>query len=300
MYTLINVCGLGRSGTTIMDLMLGNACNAFSCGELYAWYWPYRTHHFNIVCSCPDDPCKYWSTIKFFPKNVCHKRICETFNFDFVIDSSKDLMWVLDSNVYAIQNKMNVYNVLMWKEPIDACYSQWKRNLPCEIAVSSYVNYYSRFLSLGLPYISVGYSDFIKNPEEELRILCRLIGMEYFKGKVDFYEKRWHHHLFGSLGTRKQIGNTSTKITNPIRSTRTFPGEFLDHVKTVLQDSGQRAHDVHALASILKKSEISNLPESAEIAQPKGFDRIKPWWYYAKRTYYSVKRYFPEEWKYEQ
>lgn len=52
MPTLISICGEGQSGSTMLDLMLGNGYDTFSCGEVYAWFRPWRTHHFRITCSC--------------------------------------------------------------------------------------------------------------------------------------------------------------------------------------------------------------------------------------------------------
>jgi hypothetical protein len=43
---LILVCGAARSGTTMLDLMLGNSPDVFSYGEIYALFRPFRTHHF--------------------------------------------------------------------------------------------------------------------------------------------------------------------------------------------------------------------------------------------------------------
>ena len=58
---LLFVCGAARSGTTMLDLMLGNSDDAVSTGEIYAVYRPYRIHHRYPVCSCGDADCSAWS-----------------------------------------------------------------------------------------------------------------------------------------------------------------------------------------------------------------------------------------------
>jgi hypothetical protein len=36
MRTIINILGTNRAGSNMLDLMLGNDINVFSCGEVYA------------------------------------------------------------------------------------------------------------------------------------------------------------------------------------------------------------------------------------------------------------------------
>lgn len=62
--TLINILGAGRSGTTMLDLMLGNDNNSFSLGEVHAWFRPFRKHHFEIDCNCGNKNCNYWTEVK--------------------------------------------------------------------------------------------------------------------------------------------------------------------------------------------------------------------------------------------
>ena len=68
MPTLIKICGAARSGTTMLDLMLGNASDAFSCGEVNARFRPWRSHHFNPECRCGQNPCQIWAEIADVPE----------------------------------------------------------------------------------------------------------------------------------------------------------------------------------------------------------------------------------------
>jgi LPS sulfotransferase NodH len=70
--TLILVCGTARSGSTMLDVMLGNAPDAFSCGEVSSWFRPYRKQHFQIECHCGQRPCPIWEKIKDIPENIFH------------------------------------------------------------------------------------------------------------------------------------------------------------------------------------------------------------------------------------
>jgi len=57
---VIQVGGTSYSGSTLLDLMLSNAEDAFSCGEVYALFRPHKPHHFNPDCSCQQAACKVW------------------------------------------------------------------------------------------------------------------------------------------------------------------------------------------------------------------------------------------------
>ncbi len=102
MPKLINICGMGGSGTTMLDLMLGNGNDAFSCGEVYAWFRPWRSHHRSIVCSCGETPCPVWEQIKDSAENRFHSDVCRRLGVSFVIDSSKELRWLTDAQTWAV------------------------------------------------------------------------------------------------------------------------------------------------------------------------------------------------------
>ena len=126
------VCGASRSGTTMLDLMLGNSDSEFSCGEIYALFRPYRTHHFNPDCCCGAKHCLVWNKLSKLNESEFHAAALAQTGIHHVVDSSKDLNWVLDSNRWASHQDIPVKNVLLWKQPIDLAYSHWKRGRPID------------------------------------------------------------------------------------------------------------------------------------------------------------------------
>ena len=74
---LVMVCGAARSGTTMLDLMLGNAEDAFSCGEIYALFRPFRTHHFDPECTCGSRDCDTWRQLRAVPEADFHRSVLE-------------------------------------------------------------------------------------------------------------------------------------------------------------------------------------------------------------------------------
>lgn len=284
MATLINICGGDRSGTTMLDLMVGNSSDAFSCGEVYAWFRPFKTHHFKLQCSCPDKPCPYWEGLAGLPEDAFHRGVLGQPGVAFVVDSSKDLNWVLDSNRWAARDGIKVVNLVIWKDPVDLEYSYWKRGGKIGSGVTRFKRYYGRLIETGLPFVSVSYEDLVTDPAGKLREICAAVGMEYFPGKENFWEKT-HHHLFGSLGTRKQVESGKG---GRIKGTTVYPDEFMrrmGEVEAFIENLG-----IPALVRRLEQAEVSRNPRGSAGQAPGG---PYPAWYYAQALYKKFRRHFP-------
>jgi hypothetical protein len=288
MATLINVCGATRSGTTMLDLMLGNAPDAFSCGEVYAWFRPWQRHHFEFDCRCGQNPCPIWEKIKNIPENQFHSTVFKELGVNFVIDSSKELCWLVDTQEWAVANGITVFKLLLWKNPINLAYSHYKRGGGLTGWYREFVSYYSKFFETGLPFRSVYFNDLVSNPQRKLAETCAAVGMPSFDGKERFWEKQ-HHHLFGSHSTYKQMaGKNST-----IRASETFPSEFEAHIDALSQ---QIAEDpkVQQILETLQQAEVSSSGGFKAKDQELLARRPYPLWYYARRARQVVRRYFPE------
>ena len=285
---IINVCGTARSGSTMVDLMLGNDQRAFSLGEIYAWFRPFRTHHFNIVCSCKKKKCP-WEEIKVYNENEFYKKCFEILDVDVLVDSSKNLPWVIDNIKYAQKNGITVSNILLFKDPIKLYYSFWKRGrTTSQILKNGYVAYYKRFFQIGVPYISLNYNNLVADPSSTLEKLCKVLEIPYFFGKENFWEKE-HHHLFGSLGTRKQVEISKSVI----RKTEDYPQDFKDIIPKIEVEI-KNDPNIQKILSKLRSCELQ-YSESLDKCVPH-----KPIWYYIAKAKQKVRKRFPKEWKYDQ
>ena len=121
---LINILGPGRTGSTILHLMLANNDSSFAAGELYALKWPWRSHHFHPKCFCNKSRC-IWSEFSNIPDSEIHSKIFK--DFDYIVDESKFLPWVLDTNIWARHSNFKVMNVLLFKDLEEHIFSWWKR-----------------------------------------------------------------------------------------------------------------------------------------------------------------------------
>lgn len=292
MSTLINICGEGRSGSTMLDLMVGHGNKAFSCGEVYAWFRPWRTHHYKIVCGCGEKNCPVWEKIKDVPEWKFHANVCNKLNVDFVVDSSKELNWLIDTQRWAKRSAMSVYNVLVWKTPQEMAFSHWKRNRSPLAWRNSFVHYHNSLTGLGIPFVTIPFRKLTENPSHTLQLICKYVGMPYFEGQEDFWNHQ-SHHLFGSMGTRKQVEAGESVI----RSQKGFTEEF-EAILPELNSQIVSDQELQNLLIILAESELS----TSDKVESKPFERplLMPLWYYVRKTKIFVRRYFPQKWHLEQ
>jgi len=272
----------------MLDLMLGNGLGAFSCGEVYSWFRPWRSHHFRIDCSCGENPCSVWEKAGNVPERLFHGELARQLGLSFVVDSSKDLCWVIDNISWAQQSGLDVQNVLAWKHPLDLALSQWKRGKGPMSWRKEFVKYHNWFFSLGLPFVSVQQRSLAQNPGRKLSLICALIGMDYFDGKERFWEGI-SHHLFGSAGVREQVRRGVSEILPPGQ----FPPEF-DRLIPDISRRTREDGEVQRILGVLESTEVDNwgdreLPASPPLAK-------KPWWYFARRARRAIKHYLPDPW----
>jgi len=287
--TLVNVCGAARSGTTMLDLMLGNAPDAFSCGEVYTWFRPWRRYHFRLNCRCGQNPCPIWEKIRHVPENQFHAAVVEKLGVNFVIDSSKELCWLIDTQKWAVANGLEVFKLLLWKNPINLAYSHWKRGGGLTGWRYEFISYYSKFFETGLPFRSVYFNNLVSNPQQKLEEICTVVGMPYFDGKERFWEKQ-HHHLRGSHGTFMQMVNKDSTI----RAFETFAPEFEAHIDTLSRRIAEDSQ-VQQILETLQQAEVS--ASDSFKAETQGLLARKPYppWYYARKVRQVFRRYFPQQ-----
>lgn len=283
--TLIMVCGANRSGTTMLDLMLGNAPNAFSCGESYNWFRPTRRNHFILRCAtCSPSRCSIWETLKTADERQFHQTIFSSQHVDFVIDSSKNLCWVLDSNIWARQDNLLVNNVLIWKHPGDHAFSFVKRGRTIDEWQKHFVDYYGKFLALGIPFWSISYEALVSDPATYLRQICDSIDMPYFPGKESFWIKA-HHHVFGSGGTRKQLRMTASSIKPTCRTP-----EF-QRVSALVENRLRTNGALRDIVERLRQLEIRSASKQCVPRLPTPI--VRPAWYYYRMFKSRIRKQFP-------
>jgi len=288
--TLINICGSERSGSTMLDLIIGNDPRAFSCGEIYALYHPWRKHHFQPTCGCGRE-CEFLREFKRIREDQLYNLLFEKYGYDWIVDSSKDLTWIIDNQKWVMQNEGRVLNLVVWKKPTTFSLSFLKRGRERDYWRLIFINYYKEFLEAELPFASVCYDDFVQNPEKYIRLICTILEMEYSDKKLNFWEKE-HHQLFGSGGTASQVQQGESKIVRQVEIPPQFAKEIELIESTLVDDL-----EVAEIIDELQQREITSIdPEQGALFN---YDKSgkKPFWYYKQKVALQIRRFFPETYK---
>jgi hypothetical protein len=275
----------------MVDLMLGNADNAFSSGEASFWFRPRKIKNFRPQCRCGLARCPVWEQIGSVPERRFHRTVLKEMGVDYVIDSSKEIGWVIDSQEWAVADGIKTFNLLLWKDPIGLAYSHWKRGGSLTSWYSGFVNYYTRFLEVGLPFRSVHLDDLTRNPQKKLAELCEAVGLPYFEGKERFWE-RHYHHFEGSYGVYKQTVDKNSEI----RASEDFPPEFEIFIpalsETIAQDT-----KVQQILETLKQAEMTSRGRFCPGDEKRLVARPYPSWYYAMKVREKLWRFYKWTWR---
>ena len=280
---LINILGAERTGSTLLDVMLGNGSNVFSCGEVSFYFRPMRRHDFILDCSCGQNSCPIWSEIGKWKQDEFHSKLLE--RYDFVIDSSKNLVWVIDS-LENLKKPNKVVNLVTWKTPKNILYSHWKRGADLRKFYKKYVEYYKNILSVGLPIYSINHDDLINEPIKVLKRIDEITGVNYYEGKERFWEHQNYHFLFGSYGVRQQVRMGQSNIYHE-KIDEQYE-QFYELNKAKILDV---ADSIHVL------DEISRNSIFIENYKKESLNIYKPLWYYYKKLGRSILKYFPRDYE---
>lgn len=286
--TIVNVLGAGRSGTTMLDLMLGNDEKSFSLGEVHAWFRPFRKHHFAIDCNCGEADCSVWQKIKDAHESKFHATAFEALNVDYLVDSSKNLRWVIDTTIWAQENNIRVVNICIYKSAVEFIFSIWKRTRNTESisqALHEFKLYYSRLLETGLEFYTVKFNDLATEPDKILSRICLITGQHDYPARKEFWHKR-SHHLFGSGGVRQQ----SRRGTSDIRADDIYPDEFVQLMPRISEEI-ERDHRLQSVLTELQRRDISREQNSLN----QRTTAHKPLWYYLARLKGTWRSHFPEQ-----
>jgi hypothetical protein len=148
------------------------------------------------------------------------------------------------------------------------------------------LKYYPRISQVGLPLLAVRFADLAQDPAGTLADLCRVIGIPYFPRKEAFWEKD-QHHLFGSLGVRRQKEWTPSAL-----QARSFPEEFQGQLESLTRDIAGDAEVQEALAS-LRGADVSFAADGSGPSLPYTPHRVKPVWFYGQLAKRRARRYRP-------
>ena len=233
--------------------MLAYGAGVAACGEIAGWY---RLARHRKDATAPDA----FPFAADVPACAFHKEALCHLGIDTIVDSSKSLEWALEVNRWYQGSDIEVYNVLIWKSPVDHAYSFWKRGLRQSLSPWYYgwPFYHQRLIRSGAAFVTVRYDELISDPQRKLRRLCDYVGIPYFPGKEEFWND--DSTLLGSSpGVKRQIerGN-STLSMEPLHS------DF-EPVRARVSKFAEKDNRVRYVMSYLSRNEIDNVPSGVPL-----------------------------------
>lgn len=274
--TLINVCGMPRSGTTMLGLMLATGEEAISCGEASSWF---RVARYRADGTVPDS----FQALKNVEEQHFHHRLMDRHGARFAVDSSKDLDWIIDHTRLGPDNHLNVYNILIYKSPVDIALSWWKRG-EFDRWRRYFLRYHYQILFSGVDFCTVSYDALVETPRQTIQSVCALTGLPYFEGKELFW--RHDHEMLGtnSRGVRNQLERGASEIKKP-----SIPPDFAPLAAQVERASSQDRLIQHLLGA-LKERDVARRPPS----KPAAPHRYRPT--ASSRLAYTLYRFLKLPW----
>ena len=294
MRKVIFIGGTAYSGSTFLDMMLSNSPKGFSCGEVHALFYPYRKHHIDYKCGCGDTSCELWRIVKQRGVKCLYQTIFEMHpEIEFIVDSSKDSLWIRDRTADLKGTGIEIKNILIWKAPDEYFSSRIKRK-KIQRSERTWLNYHKIYFANVKHWRAIRYADLARSAEV-LKLLCEKLEIPYFSGKEKYWEKT-HHTLFGNTSAKIHLYNSESnefkRCANELDTTiQKFESKDKEHkpYKEIYYDSPElvkkyemttrKPQEIGYIQAILEAADISNPAYSWEdielkvkgIHPPKGY-----------------------------
>ena len=198
---VIFIGGTAYSGSTFTDMIIANDPGGFSCGEVKGLFYPFKNHHFKAKCGCGDAECDIWQKVLHEGVENLFASLFSMFpDIRYIVDSSKDPLWIKTQSEYLKRQGIQAKHVLIWKFPLEYASSFKKRGL--HGWERSWINYHRTYFAVINDTVAVKYNAFAKDKDgETLKKLCEYLEIPYHDGKAEYWHKK-HHTLFGNSSAK--------------------------------------------------------------------------------------------------
>jgi len=198
------ILGISYCGSTLLSSILGQSPRTFSCGETH-WILDKRdTFH----CTVHPKKCDFWTKELLEELNIknYYNRVVEEaysrYKCTSVIFSDKNSCFYLP----AIENGAIITKfILLFRKP-EAFATSWlkkpaNKNKSLNTALMLYRDGYNKNLELAkgfnVPLVKVFYDDFVNNPAQFIRILCKKLYIQYTPKMLDYWNITEKTHNIG-------------------------------------------------------------------------------------------------------
>lgn len=253
MKKVIFIGGTAYSGSTMLDMMIGNSPTTFSAGEVRGVFEPRRLQHIYPTCGCGDSQCTIWNEIRKSKVPQLYQELFKNFPaMQTIVDSSKEPLWILQQLKNLQSRGISTYVILIWKSPAEFALSRLKRN-SLKSWKRAWINYHRLFFTLIKDWRSVRYRDIVQDPDRKLREICDYTGLPFRKGMKNYWEKK-HHTVFGNTSAKFHTYEANSKEFDKSVDSLTSLADGTDNQDTAVKVRHRSIYKYDNIESLLPES----------------------------------------------
>ena len=262
---VIFVGGTAFSGSTFFHMALANDVKGFACGEVRWIFYPHRPDHVEQMNQAPKETSAIWRTLREKGAKNLYQSLFDLFpQVEFIVDSSKNPIWIQSQMTQLRKQGIEAKNILIWKTPLEFANSTKKRGR-LQNWDKEWLNYHRLYTSLIPEWKGVKYRDFASN-DAFLEQICTYLGIPYFDGKLNYWEKQ-HHSFGGNYTARFHLHEKKTAQKEYLD--KTFDSGRLDGYRKIsysqVDDQELENRIQHRLKSMPEFDSILALLESKDV-----------------------------------
>ncbi len=322
MNKVIFIAGTAYSGSSMLNMILGNSSNSFAIGEVRGLFHPTKKYHINPECGCGNPKCNVWLEIqKHGKKNNIYRTIFNNYNnIETIIESSKDPFWIKKqiNQLHKIGIKTKL--ILIWKTPEEFALSKLKRN-EIKFWDRAWINYHKLFFQMfkDCDWYTIKYKDLVKNRNSEIKKLCELYDLKFHHRMIFFWEKK-HHILFANTSSkfhmydennkaykqsidslnRNEIKfNTDKKMTDSMHRSIYYNGTYNHKLPKIVYKTIKEKTIIKKIEKVLEIKDIKSSNQNNAIILQDRIIMIALWYKYliklnriTKELLFKIKYYF--------
>jgi len=260
---LILIMAPSHSGSTLVDLVISSATEAFGLGEIHAIRKDKYKSREVPICSIHHENCTFWNESRwnkienYLIQNRVKRQLSRFINYRYklydylmkesgkrvLIDSSKYPEWVQYSMKKIKQTNIEVYLVYLLRDPRAICNS-WHRKYP-EWSMDKIISEHKAnlkkmnnvFEEAAVKKIKVYYEDIATEPNHSFGRLFSFMNENYSQDYIKYWQYE-HHHIGGNSGTKSLIHKYQSSSSGNInKNTKSY---YEDHELTIKHDERWR------------------------------------------------------------
>ncbi len=220
--TLVLIGGAGFSGSTLLELLLGQHSQVAPMGEVHALAHPTAVRHLKPTCSCGND-CGRWTDMGGMnPLEIYQTVLEQNHRPSVLVDSSKCLTWLQLAERGARSENWNVVHLLPWKvlsAYIQSCAKRGRGRLRSHV---KWMSYHLAYLNLFPDAHCIPLDSLVSTQDLVLARIYALLRLDASDNQIS---TELPHIVFGSATARASMAKAGTNAHDvAIRSSHRHDG----------------------------------------------------------------------------